>query len=65
VAPGWAARLVGKHIVVIDDVLTSGATLDACTASLLRAGAASVQALVLARVPAPDDPERQIGVQPD
>ncbi|MFY8105319.1 MAG: ComF family protein [Elstera sp.] len=62
VSPGWAARLAGKHIVVIDDVLTSGATLDACAASLLRAGAASVQALVLARVPSPDDPERQIGI---
>lgn len=64
VAPRWAARLAGKHIVVIDDVLTTGATLDACSASLLRAGAASVQALVLARVPAPDDPERQMGAHP-
>ncbi len=60
VSSGWAARLAGKHIVVIDDVLTSGATLDACAASLLRAGAASVQALVLARVPSPDDPEQHI-----
>ncbi len=65
VAPGWAGQLAGKHIVVVDDVLTSGATLDACTTCLLQAGATSVQALVLARVPAPDDPERQIGARPD
>jgi predicted amidophosphoribosyltransferase len=34
-------------------VLTSGATTEACTRALLRAGAASVDVLVFARVVAP------------
>jgi predicted amidophosphoribosyltransferase len=36
--------------VLVDDVLTSGATVDACTRTLLRAGAAQVDVLVFARV---------------
>jgi ComF family protein len=40
----------GRRLVLIDDVLTSGATLDACARALLRAGAHSVDALVFARV---------------
>jgi predicted amidophosphoribosyltransferase len=36
--------------VLIDDVLTSGATVDACARTLLRAGAAHVDVLVFARV---------------
>lgn len=38
------------QIVLIDDVLTTGATLSACATVLLRAGAGSVDALTLARV---------------
>jgi ComF family protein len=40
----------GKRLMLIDDVLTSGATLDTCARVLLRAGAANVDALVFARV---------------
>lgn len=42
-------RLRERQVVLIDDVATSGATLDACAAALKDSGAASVWALVLAR----------------
>ena len=40
----------GRRLVLIDDVLTSGATVDTCARALLRAGAAHVDVLVFARV---------------
>jgi ComF family protein len=40
----------GKRLVLVDDVLTSGATIDQCARTLLRAGAANVDVLVFARV---------------
>jgi len=42
-------RLRDKQVLLIDDVSTSGATLDACARALKEAGAASVWGLVLAR----------------
>jgi len=42
-------RLQGKQVLLIDDVATSGATLDACAAVLKASGAASVWGLVMAR----------------
>jgi ComF family protein len=44
------AAVAGRRLVLIDDVLTSGATSDACARALLRAGAQSVDLLVFARV---------------
>lgn len=50
--PGSVA---GRRIVLVDDVMTSGATAEACTRVLLRAGAARVDVLTLARVVGPLD----------
>ena len=44
------SQIAGRRLVLIDDVLTSGATLDACARALLRAKAAQVDVLVFARV---------------
>jgi predicted amidophosphoribosyltransferase len=43
-------EVAGRCLILIDDVLTSGATADACARALLRAGAKSVDVLVFARV---------------
>ncbi len=45
--------LTGCLVLLIDDVMTSGATADACAAALLAAGAAEVDVLTAARVPDP------------
>lgn len=50
VAPDRTAEIQGRRLILIDDVLTSGATTDACARALLRARAASVDVLVFARV---------------
>ncbi len=45
------ADLAGRRVAIVDDVLTSGATVDALAAALRKAGAAEVWAWVAARAP--------------
>lgn len=55
VRAGTKARLKGRRVLLVDDVMTTGATLEACTRALRRDGAASVSCLTLGRVVRPDD----------
>lgn len=53
VRPRRAGLLEGRRVLLIDDVMTSGATAGACSEGLLAAGAVAVDVLVVARVPDP------------
>ena len=50
VHPWHRRQLTGRRVLLIDDVLTTGATVGACTRALLRDGAVAVDILTLARV---------------
>ncbi|MES2031028.1 MAG: ComF family protein [Pseudomonadota bacterium] len=50
VPPERQVEILGRRVILVDDVLTSGATTDACARALLRAKAAQVDVLVFARV---------------
>lgn len=55
--PGCRRRLAGRTVVLVDDVMTTGATLDACGRVLIEAGVRSVRALTVARaVATPHEP---------
>jgi ComF family protein len=54
VRPDKAAHLKGRRVLLVDDVLTTGATASACARVLRRAGAASVDVITYARVAAVD-----------
>jgi ComF family protein len=51
VDPLQRATVQGRHLALVDDVMTTGATAHAAALALLRAGAAAVDVWVLARTP--------------
>jgi ComF family protein len=53
IASGQEARITGRNIVLIDDVITTGATIEAIAKTLKSSGAARVDALALARATDP------------
>lgn len=56
--PRHRALIEGKRVLLVDDVLTTGATLSACTEACFAAGAENVNICVLARV----EPRREIPI---
>ncbi len=46
---GMEAEIAGEHLVLVDDVLTTGATITACTQALVAAGARCVSVVTFAR----------------
>jgi competence protein ComFC len=48
-AVGWPDAVVGKRLVLVDDVMTTGSTLNACAEALVSAGASWVGTLTFAR----------------
>lgn len=55
VTPAGRIALKGRHVALVDDVMTTGATLNEATRALLEGGARGVSAWVVARTPPPAD----------
>ena len=51
VTPGQHQKVAGRRVAVVDDVMTTGATLREATRTLLLAGASSVDVWAVARTP--------------
>ncbi len=56
IEPRRLAEVRGRHVTLVDDVMTTGATAAAIAAMLLGAGAATVDVWVVARTPSPGAP---------
>ena len=52
------AAVAGRSVILIDDVLTTGSTVEACARALQRAGAAKIELLAFARVVRPSQLKR-------
>lgn len=48
VNPAFSADITGKHILIVDDVITTGATLSECAGALKASGAESVSFVAFA-----------------
>lgn len=51
----YRARCRGAHLILVDDVITTGATMNACATAMFAAGARSVAYVTFGRARAPGD----------
>jgi len=46
---GNPAKLKGRRVLLVDDIITTGATINHCSAALLKAGAINVSVISIAK----------------